>query len=97
MKKMILFVLAGAMLSVASGAVQAADCCCPKKSWTMPKLLPRLKSLGRRTKCASSCTPAAPCCSATATVYESAPTPPPVETAPKPGALTPSAAEQPKK
>ena len=84
----LLIVLAGLILTVSSNAVLAGDGCCPKKSFTMPRLLPRLKSMCCRPKCD-------PCCAAQPTCAAAAPA---ADYAPKPPAeLTPSAADQPKK
>ena len=97
MKKIALFVLAGAMLFATSGVSQAGDCnsCCPQKSCklSLPKInLKSLFSMGCKSKCDPCC--AAPTCAAPAAVpapAEAAPAPkPPVE-------LSPSAADQPKK
>jgi hypothetical protein len=100
MKKMLLCVLAGAILTLANGLTQAGDCCCPKKCWSLPKLkMPHLKSLcslGCKSKC-DPCVPAcaaAPTCAAPATMpaSDAAPAPAP-EAPPKPADLAPSAAD----
>ena len=94
----LLVVFTGLILTVSSNEGLAGDCCCPKKCFTMPRLLPRLKSLCCRPKCdpCAACCVAAPTCVTSAPTTGNAPTPP-AEQAPQPAELTPSAADQPKK
>ena len=83
----LLVVFAGLILGASSNEGLAGNGCCPKKCLTMPRLLPRLKSMCCRPKC-DRCCAAQPTCAAAA---------PAADYAPKPAELTPSAADQPKK
>lgn len=107
MKRVALFVLAGAMLLGVSNVSQANDCCCAKTScmpkMSLPKLsLPKMNclkslfSMGCHQKNEACCP--APTCAAPAAApvpYEATPAPAPIPEPPK--ELTPSAADQPKK
>ena len=101
MKRIALFVLAGAMLLGVSNASQAGDCnnCCQPKS-CLPKLsLPKLTCL--KSLFSRGCQKSEPCCTAPTTTEAApaaAPAPKDTAPAPKPPAeLTPSAADKPKK
>lgn len=103
MKRIALFVLAGAMLLGVSNASQAGDCnsCCQPKS-CLPKLsLPKMTCL--KSLFSLGCKKSEPCCTAPAATEAApaavpAPAPKEAAPAPKPPAeLTPSAADKPKK